>query len=87
MNNNNIYVLFGTAQSISNYTNSIDYFLNETSSVDYLVCSYEKLNHIHTANFKENLNRYKSFLFIPLEDYQLIYQKLCFDARTFMRKN
>ncbi len=86
MNENNIYVLFGTKESISNYANSIENLLNKTSSVDYLVCSYEKQNLEHTAAFKENLKRYQSFLFIPHDDYQIIYQKLCFDARTFMRK-
>ncbi len=79
-------MLFGTVESISNYSKSIDYLFNKSPSIDYLVCSYEKLNLEHAANFKENLNRYKNFLFIPHEDYQLIYQKLIFDARSFMKK-
>lgn len=86
MNKNNIYVLFGTEESISNYTNSIENLLNKISSVDYLVCCYEKLNREHTTAFTENLNRFQSFLFIPFDDYQIIYRKLCTDARTFMKK-
>lgn len=85
MTKNEVCVLFGNKESIENYIVSVNYLIVKTPFTDYTVCSYELSDYKNSKDFLKCLNRFQEFLFIPQQEFDLIYHDLCGKARTFMK--